>query len=118
MRTSTPPILDPAEVSSLGIDHVTYGLFDFSLSFLIYLVITFLVHLHQHTGQNANRNGTLGVETGEGYAKLDQAHELDEQESFELADQDLSGDEDAVKIGTEDEVDWLKSQPNKAGVRI
>ena len=98
---------------SLGIDHVTYGMFDFSLSFLIYLVITFLVHLYQNTGKNADSSVSGQPEIPEaGYAKLHQTG-LGEHEAFEMADQDLSGDEDATRIGGEDEIDWLK-EPSKS----
>lgn len=84
---------------SLGIDHVSYALFDFSLSFLIYLVITFLVNLYA-TGVNTEEDKEVG------YAKLPR-EENGGPEEFELEDQSMSGDEDAVKIGTEDEVDWM-----------
>lgn len=105
---------------SLGIDHVTYGMFDFSLSFLIYLVITFLVHLYQHTGKNAESSSTDKPEAQEaGYAKLQQAgQEPDGPDTYELTEQDLSGDEDAVRIGGEDEVDWLKDPQRPKGVYL
>ncbi|ORY28304.1 putative membrane protein [Naematelia encephala] len=94
----------------LGIDHVSYALFDFSLSFLIYLVITFLVHLYRSTGKNAASATADRPEAVEaGYAKLQTraSHEPDGPEAYEMAEQDYSGEEDAVKIGTEDEVDWM-----------
>lgn len=105
-------------MGSLGIDHVSYALFDFSLSFLIYLVITALVHLYQHTGQNgaalAEQQARNGAENG--YAKIDQRISGDGPEAYELTEQDNdrdldlasgSGDDDATKIGREDEVDWI-----------
>ena len=107
--------------TSLGIDHVSYGMFDFSLSFLIYLVITFLVHLYQHTGQNAQLAKLERLDAPEaGYAKLQQAGlEQDGADSYELTEQDeLSEDEDAVKIGGQDEVDFLNRQPGGNRVRI
>lgn len=105
---------------SLGIDHVTYGMFDFSLSFLIYLVITFLVHLYQLTGKNADTSTADRPEAQEaGYAKIQQAgQEYAGPEAYEMADQDFSGDEDAVKIGGEDEVDWLRPPPRPDGIGI
>lgn len=42
----------------LGIDHVTYGMFDFSLSFIIFLHMVFLVHLYSHSGQNSEPDGS------------------------------------------------------------
>lgn len=109
---------------SLGVDHVTYALFDFSLSFLIYLVITFLVHLYSNSGRNALQKANNGEEIFDsaraeehGYAKVpaeqgeqrgedDDSHE-DGPEAYEMADRDSSGESDAVKIGGEDEVDWM-----------
>jgi hypothetical protein len=125
----------------LGIDHVSYALFvsdvflcppylskgrahrqDFSLSFLIYLVITFLVHLYQTTGRHAvqsveQREG--GAESG--YAQLPQrdgpeAYELQEHEHDEMTLGSGSGDDDATKIGGEDEVDWMRREGSR--VRI
>ena len=87
---------------SLGIDHVTYALFDFSLSFLIYLVITFLVHLYQSTGIIAASKQTSEEE---GYMKLDR--DGPPAEAYELTEQDLGdSDEDAVKVGGVDGDDW------------
>lgn len=109
--------------NDLGIDHVTYALFDFSLSFLIFLLITFLVHLYQNTGKNAEAAKREGDRPGvaeAGYSKLNgsAAHE-EGPESYELADQDLSGEEDATKIGAEDEVDWLHRENGHGnGVRL
>ncbi|WRT67344.1 uncharacterized protein IL334_004314 [Kwoniella shivajii] len=58
----------------LGIDHVTYALFDFSLSFLLYLIITFLVHLYSNSGKNASSDHEGDDMNAEeiGYAKLNQ----------------------------------------------
>ncbi|RSH93923.1 hypothetical protein EHS25_006575 [Saitozyma podzolica] len=105
----------------LGIDHVSYALFDFSLSFLIYLVITFLVHLYQNTGQNATKSAIVDSTNAQenGYAKVHQHQRNESQdgpEAYELTEQDMSGEEDAVKIGTEDEVDWMRG--NGSSVRI
>lgn len=95
---------------------------DFSLSFLIYLVITFLVHLYSNTGKNAAAQVQIDSSNASenGYAKLHNGGRLrtsseeDEgPEAYELAEQD--GEEDAVKIGTEDEVDWMNGGPRRAG---
>ncbi|OXC69201.1 hypothetical protein AYX13_02146 [Cryptococcus neoformans] len=108
---------------SLGVDHVTYALFDFSLSFLIYLVITFLVHLYSNSGRNAlqkenNGEDIFDSERAEdhGYAKVsteqreqrgDDDLDGDGPEAYEMADRDSSGESEAVRIGGEDEVDWM-----------
>ena len=97
---------------------------DFSISFLIYLMITFLVHLYQTTGKHAQPKA-IGAEE-EGYSKLGQRGVSqdspvgpDGAEAYELEEQDLSADEDPIKIGTEDEVDWLhKNRPRENGVRL
>lgn len=109
---------------NLGIDHVSYALFDFSLSFLIYLVITFLVHLYSNSGRNAQSTADDAARGAEnGYAKLTQnaprrMAEDDGPEAYELTEQgSLSGDEDPVKIGGEDEVDWIDSE-RRGGVRL
>lgn len=110
---------------NLGIDHVSYALFDFSLSFLVYLVITFLVHLYSNSGRNASLNADTEPEAG--YAKLTQrdGHEVEGAEVFELTEHDgsdddtaMTGDSDAVKIGTEDEVDWMQSEGRRGGLRL
>jgi hypothetical protein len=96
MRRCTTPtsecsansILREILTRSLGIDHVTYALFDFSLSFLIYLVITFLVHLYQSTGITASSKQTSEEE---GYRKLDRDGPATDAEAYELTDQDLGG---------------------------
>ncbi|CAK9783958.1 membrane protein [Cutaneotrichosporon oleaginosum] len=105
---------------ALGIDHVTYALFDFSLSFLVYLVITFLVHLYANSGRNAALN-----EAEAGYAKLTQREEVAEgAEIFELTEANGSedsvstGESDAVKIGGEDEVDWMQHEGRRGGLRL
>lgn len=108
---------------SLGVDHVTYALFDFSLSFLIYLVITFLVHLYSNSGRNALQKENNGEEIfdseraeEQGYAKVsteqreqrgDDDLDGDGPEAYEMADRDSSGESEAVRIGGEDEVDWM-----------
>lgn len=81
------------------------------MSFLIYLLITFLVHLYQNTGRNAAAQAELARNGEEsGYAKLDQRG--DGPEAYELSERDVDlntqiGDDDATKIGTEDELDWV-----------
>lgn len=118
---------------ALGIDYVSYALFDFSLSFIIYLVISGLVHLYATTGRNAAVYGVEGEgrrtdAEEEGYAKLNQNErngdarqhvlsdiaEEDGPEAYELTER--SSDEDAVKVGGEDEVDWLRGRGQ--GVRL
>ncbi|KAL1411021.1 hypothetical protein Q8F55_001966 [Vanrija albida] len=104
--------------NDLGIDHVSYALFDFSLSFLIYLIITFLVHLYQNTGRNA---GTRSVESNAqeaGYSQLATRGggdpDADGPEAYELTEH--GSDDDAVKIGGEDEVDWIgNGEPHRGG---
>ena len=94
---------------------------DFSLSFLIYLVITFLVHLYSSTGLNATAStggadGSPHDAEQAGYSKLPSSartngharsrpSDEDGAEAYELTEQD--DDEDATKIGGEDEVDWI-----------
>jgi hypothetical protein len=87
---------------------------------LIYLLITFLVHLYQNTGKNASAQSDLEKHGSEsGYAKLDQRGDgaRDGPESYELSDRDVDlntqlGDDDATKIGTEDELDWVDTSNN------
>ncbi|RXK36232.1 membrane protein [Tremella mesenterica] len=112
-------------VDNLGIDHVSYALFDFSLSFLIYLIITFLVHLYLSTGANSTSPVPPNA-VEEGYAKIpstsrrrtSRTESEEGAEVYELTEQD--DDEDATKIGHEDEVDWIGRQgPSRLnGVRI
>jgi hypothetical protein len=104
---------------------------DFSLSFLIYLVITFLVNLYQTTGI-IGASTRIANNEEEGYTKLEGNHlgldgeETSSAEMFELTEQDLdSGDEDAVKIGAgtrlhEEEDGWMDpdSREMKSSVRI
>lgn len=93
---------------------------DFSLSFLIYLLITFLVHLYQNTGKNASAQTALERSAPEsGYAKLDQRGDgvREGPETYELSERDMDlntqlGDDDATKIGTEDELDWVDTRSN------
>ncbi|WVO14040.1 hypothetical protein L204_101665 [Cryptococcus depauperatus] len=118
---------------NLGIDHVSYALFTFSLSFLIYLVITFLVHLYSNSGRNASNEATdesnnvnaeiFDSERAEqtGYAKVpttadEQRHngrrsgegnEHEESESYEMGERASSGESDILKTDEEDEVDWM-----------
>jgi hypothetical protein len=125
MRRCTTPtsecsansILREILTRSLGIDHVTYALFDFSLSFLIYLVITFLVHLYQSTGIIASSRQTSEEE---GYMKLDRDGPATDAEAYELTDQDLGdSDEDAVKVGDGVEDDWADPDRTEVkGVRL
>jgi hypothetical protein len=105
---------------------------DFSLSFLIYLVITFLVHLYQSTGIIGANNRLEDSRNEEaGYTKLNgtrpaggNGEEL-EAEAYELAEHESGSslDEDATKIGG-DEVDWMDPDRREAragrgtGVRI
>ena len=60
--------------------------------------------------------------TENGYSKLAQNHRpasVDGPESYELTEQDLSGEEDAIKIGTEDEVNWIRRHGQQQnGVRL
>ncbi|WVQ71786.1 hypothetical protein IAR50_001327 [Cryptococcus sp. DSM 104548] len=108
----------------LGIDHVSYALFDFSLSFLIYLTITFLVHLYSNSGRNAletrnNDGGEGGREVFDseheehGYAKVstDDRRSAERRragpEAYELEERESSNESETVKIGGEDEVDWI-----------
>lgn len=108
---------------NLGVDHVTYALFDFSLSFLVYLVISFLVHLYSNSGRNASLNKEGEPEAG--YAVLEQREavtSLDGPEQFELEEHDgsdddtaMTGDSDPIKIGTEDEVDWMQNGGRRGG---
>nr|XP_031861156.1 uncharacterized protein CI109_003517 [Kwoniella shandongensis]KAA5528228.1 hypothetical protein CI109_003517 [Kwoniella shandongensis] len=109
----------------LGIDHVTYALFDFSLSFLIYLIITFLVHLYSNTGRNASEASAEPANAEEaGYSKLTNGEasrrldDLDGPEAYEMTEQEESGEEDAVKIGGEDGVDWMGGHRAENGVRL
>ncbi|WVR05371.1 hypothetical protein IAU60_002385 [Kwoniella sp. DSM 27419] len=111
----------------LGIDHVSYALFDFSLSFLLYLIITFLVHLYSNSGKNASqaKDASLNAEEA-GYAKLNgnlgRAHEDEEDdgpEAYELHDRvEAEGSsEEGTKVGGEDEVDWMGRGSSRQGMR-
>lgn len=105
---------------------------DFSLSFLIYLLITFLVNLYSTTGKNALAKPEIVDSENapqNGYAKLN-GHarsgsmggeaDADGPEAYELGgidgDHDLrEGEDDAVKIGGEDE--WRRTNGMR-GVRL
>lgn len=105
---------------NLGIDHVSYALFDFSISFLIYLLITFLVNLYSNSGRNASKEEPTNPEAG--YTKVNQRADVnaddDGPEAYELTEHaSLSGESDAIKIHGEDEVDWLDREP-RGGVRL
>lgn len=68
------------------------------------------MNLYSNSGKNAQ--ATEDREAEAAYSKLPRADGSgpdgpDGPESYELTEQDLSGDEDAVKIGGEDEVDWI-----------
>ncbi|WVF72001.1 hypothetical protein IAT40_006812 [Kwoniella sp. CBS 6097] len=95
----------------LGIDHVSYALFDFSLSFLLYLIITFLVHLYSNSGKNAllqSAEGSANLNAEEaGYSKIHAAEndnrpgggggygleeDDDGPEAYELSDRDIGFD--------------------------
>jgi hypothetical protein len=116
-KSSLYGILHENLTKSLGIDHVTYALFDFSLSFLIYLVITFLVHLYQSTGITAASKNTSEEE---GYTKLDRDGPVPDAEAYELTEQDMGdSDEDAAKVGDGEEDDWADPDRREMkGVRL
>lgn len=91
-------------------------------------MITFLVHLYQTTGIIGAAQRTQSNEEA-GYTKLNGAHGQTahtdgvghEAEAYELTEHELSsGDEDATKIGGEDEVDWMDPDRReaRAGVRL
>jgi hypothetical protein len=82
--------------------------------------------LYQNTGRNALEQQTQQKQGPEsGYTKLGQhdgpeAYELTEHDQDHDRDLDLasgSGDDDATKIGREDEVDWIDRR-DRTGVRI
>jgi hypothetical protein len=84
-------------VCSHGIDHVTYALFDFSLSFLLYLLISCLIHLYSHSGRNTAKTAEAAAQAAladqeTGYSRVDEA------ESFEMTSALSDGEEDALKI--------------------
>ena len=116
-KCSANSVLREILTKSLGIDHVTYALFDFSLSFLIYLVITFLVHLYQSTGIIASSKHRSEEE---GYTKLDRDGPVPDAEAYELTEQDMGdSDEDAVKVGDGEEDDWADPDRREMkGVRL
>jgi len=94
----------------LGIDHVTYALFVFSLSFLLFLHMTFLIHLYSHSGRNAVSNLAKElVAREEGYQslRLRESPEgpIDGPESFELAEHDSSERFDGTTLNTGRESD-------------
>ncbi|WVW82859.1 hypothetical protein I302_104871 [Kwoniella bestiolae CBS 10118] len=107
-----------------GIDHVSYALFDFSLSFLLYLIITFLVHLYSNSGKNAQLNKQNDVNAEErGYSKLEQnghanADDDDGPEAYELTERESESDE-GRKVGG-DEIDWMDrgNAGGSGGVRL
>lgn len=81
----------------LGIDHVTYAMFVFSLSFLLFLYITFLIHLYSNSGRNrtdaeAKETDDNGVkENGYQAIRIDDEnldHAIGEAESYELEEAD------------------------------
>jgi cytolysin (calcineurin-like family phosphatase) len=82
------------------------------------------VHLYQTSGRNAAKSAEQREGAAEsGYAQLSQRDGL---EAYELQEQDHehdemtlgsgSGDDDATKIGGEDEVDWMRREGSR--VRI
>ena len=79
------------------------------------MVITFLVHLYQSTGIIA---ASKQSSEEEGYAKLDRDGPAIDAEAYELTEQDLGdSDEDAVKVGDED--DWADPDRREMkGVRL
>ncbi|WWC89779.1 uncharacterized protein L201_004705 [Kwoniella dendrophila CBS 6074] len=131
----------------MGIDHVSYALFDFSLSFLLYLIITFLVSLYSNSGKNAELNKDKQVDAEErGYSKLQQGggskfpndddDDEDGPEAYELTEQDVLGSgsgssDEGKKVRGErdtqsqhhvrDEIDWMDRSENdtrRGGVRL
>ncbi|OCF55863.1 membrane protein [Kwoniella mangroviensis CBS 10435] len=111
----------------MGIDHVSYALFDFSLSFLLYLIITFLVALYSTSGKNAELNKELDQSNAEerGYSKLEQnghaaaANDDDDDgpEAYELAERESESDE-GRKVRGGDEIDWMHNghdEPGRSG---
>ncbi|WWC69246.1 uncharacterized protein I206_103183 [Kwoniella pini CBS 10737] len=115
----------------VGIDHVSYALFDFSLSFLLYLIITFLVHLYSNSGKNALNNKEDAINAEEiGYSKIQQNgndlhdDENDGPEAYELTEHDVSGSgssDEGLKVRGGDEIDWINQNENdgrSGGVRL
>jgi hypothetical protein len=76
-------------------------------------LITFLVHLYSNSGKNASSTSQSSPDALEaGYSKLtrgsvEEHEDGDGPESYELTEHDLSADEDATKVGGEDEIDWM-----------
>jgi hypothetical protein len=82
----------------------------FSLSFLLFLHITFLVHLYSHSGKNAVANLAKElVATEEGYRSLRLRHSNDGPndgpESFELAEHESDERLDGTTLNTGRESD-------------
>jgi hypothetical protein len=84
----------------------------FSLSFIIFLHISFLVHLYSNSGRNKAVNEEVAAKE-EGYEaiRLSQSHSSPTQdfqvESFELTEC-RSEDGDAVDLTGKDEIDWMR----------
>jgi hypothetical protein len=121
------------KADNLGVDHVTYALFVrplfahclrfsdpvvalsevFSMSFVIFLHITFLVHLYSNSGRNKGvAEEATAKEEGYEALQLDQSQTRPTQdfeaESFELTDRH-SDDGDPVDLTGKDEIDWMRS---------
>ncbi|KAJ9116654.1 hypothetical protein QFC20_000587 [Naganishia adeliensis] len=101
------------KADNLGVDHVTYALFVFSMSFVIFLHITFLVHLYPNSGRNkAVAEEATAKEEGYEAVRLSQSQTRPTQdfeaESFELTDRH-SDDGDPVDLTGKDEIDWMRS---------
>ncbi|KAJ9105360.1 hypothetical protein QFC21_001729 [Naganishia friedmannii] len=97
----------------IGIDHVTYALFVFSLSFIIFLHMSFLVHLYSNSGKNKVAKAETSAKE-EGYEAIRLSNSQTsptqdfEAESFELTNRH-SEEGDPVDLTGKDEIDWMRS---------
>jgi hypothetical protein len=85
----------------------------FSLSFIIFLHMSFLVHLYSNSGKNkAATAGTSAKEEGYEAVRLSNSQMSPTQdfeaESFELTNR-YSEDGDPVDLTGKDEIDWMRS---------
>lgn len=83
------------------------------MSFVIFLHITFLVHLYSNSGRNKGvAEEATAKEEGYEALQLDQSQTRPTQdfeaESFELTDRH-SDDGDPVDLTGKDEIDWMRS---------
>ncbi len=97
-------------VDDFGIDHVSYALFVFSLSFVLFLHMTFLVNLYSTTGKNAVSGLAKELMAREeGYQTLRNRASRDDgpagPESFELEQHDDRFDGTTVGNGGSSEDD-------------